>query len=389
MKKILIPLTGLLMAAALNAQTGMQFTDGLVHGIYRSYILYIPSSYSDSRAVPLLISMHGFTESASYQNSLANFRPIADTANFIIAMPEGQPNPQMYGFVGWNIFPISSGVDDLGFLEALIDTLSKRYSIDQNRIYLTGHSAGAIMSYEMACAKSNRIAAIAPVNGFMFPPHVSSCRPTHPVPVMEIHGTSDPVRSWDGVGPVTRAVHMDSLINHWVRVNGCSPVPRIDTLPNTITTDNSWVQHFTYSGGLAGSSVELYKVINGGHTWPGSSVNEPYGNTNKDFNACAVIWKFLSKYRLNRLNTVPGIASGGDRFLVYPNPVSTVLNIRATEPVPVRQIRVFNIMGQEILCLNDPVARETVSINTSHWARGLYMVTVTDGKNTSSFRVVK
>ncbi len=377
------------MTVGLQAQSGTQFTDGMVHGIYRSFILYVPSAYVQGKPVPLLVSLHGFTESASYQNSLANFKPIADTANFIIAMPDGQPNPQMYGFVGWNIFPISSGVDDLGFLEALIDTISRRYSIDGNRIYFTGHSSGAIMSYEIACAKSNRIAAIAPVNGFMFSSHINSCNPTHPIPVMEIHGTSDPVRSWNGEGPVTKAVHMDTLLNHWVRTNGCSTVPKIDTVPNINTGDNSWVQHFTWSGGTAGSSVELYKVINGGHTWPGSTVLEPYGNTNKDFNACAVIWKFLSKYRLNRLNAIPEIPAAGEPFLVYPNPVSTVLNIRCNDQAPIRQIRIFNIMGQEVFQLADPSPKPEFTINTSAWDKGLYIITVTDGKRSTSYKIIK
>ncbi len=193
MKKIFTIWIGLLMTASLQAQSGIQFTDGLVHGIYRTYLLYVPLSYVPGKAVPLLISLHGFTESGEYQNSLANFRPIADTANFIIAMPDGQPNPQMYNYIGWNIFPISSGVDDPGFLKKLIDKLSTEYSIDANRVYFTGHSSGAIMSYELACSMSDRIAAIAPVNGFMFPSFVSSCSPKHPVPVIEIHETADPV----------------------------------------------------------------------------------------------------------------------------------------------------------------------------------------------------
>ena len=389
MKKFLSLSAGLLMAAGLQAQSGMLIPDGLVHGIYRTYLLYVPSSYTSGTAVPLLISLHAFNESAQYQNSLANFKPIADTAKFLIAMPDGQPNNQFNGFIGWNIFPISSGVDDPGFIKKLIDVISQQYTIDPNRIYLTGHSAGAILSYELACSMSDRIAAIAPVNGFMFPSFLTSCAPKHPVPVIEIHGTSDPVRSWDGVGPVTQAVNMDTLISHWVRTNGCSRVPKVDTLPNTNTTDNSWVYHYTWPGGLAGSSVELYKVINGGHCWPGSTVLEPYGNTNKDFNACAVIWRFLSKYRLNRLNPAPEIAMAAEPFRVYPNPISSVLNITSESQTPIRQIRVFGLSGQEVLNAGNPESRGTLTVNTSAWDRGIYLVTVSDGINAYSYKIFK
>jgi polyhydroxybutyrate depolymerase len=389
MKKIFTIWIGFLLTGSLQAQTGLQFADGLVHGIYRTYLLYVPLSYVPGKAVPLLISLHGFTESGEYQNSLANFRPIADTANFIIAMPDGQPNPQMYNYIGWNIFPISSGVDDPGFLKKLIDKLSTEYSIDANRVYFTGHSSGAIMSYELACSMSDRIAAIAPVNGFMFPSFVSSCSPKHPVPVIEIHGTADPVRNWNGEGPVTQAVNMDTLISYWVRFNGCSPVPKLDTLPNINTSDFSWVQHYTYSGGRFGSSVELYKVINGGHTWPGSSVLEPYGNTNKDFNACAVIWRFLSKYRLNRLNNIDEIQTAAEPFLVFPSPVNNVLTIQAMGSAAIRKIQIYTILGQEMLQINDPVTPKSVSLDTSIWEKGIYVIRVTDGTNSFPYRVIK
>ena len=389
MKKIFTIWIGLVLSASLQAQTGIQFTDGLVNGIYRTYLMYVPLSYVPGRAVPLLISLHGFSESGEYQNSLANFKPIADTANFIIAMPDGQPNPQMYNYVGWNIFPTSSGVDDPGFIKKLIDKLSTEYTIDANRIYLTGHSAGAIMSYELACSMSDKIAAIAPVNGFMFPSFVSGCSPKHPVPVMEIHGTADPVRNWKGEGAVTQAVNMDTLINYWVRFNGCNTVPKYDSVPNINTSDNCWAQHYTYSGGRLGSSVEFYKIINGGHTWPGSTVMEPYGNTNKDFNACAVIWRFLSKYRLNRLNNIDGIQANDEPFLVFPNPVPNVLSIQANGSAAIRQIHIYNSLGQEMVQINDPVTLKAISLNTSAWEKGLYLIRISDGKNSFSYKVLK
>lgn len=388
-KKTFSPLIGLMMAIGLHAQSGMLLRDSILHDIYRTFLVYVPSSYIEGTAVPLLVNLHGTTEDADYQNSLANFGLIADTADFIIVLPNGQPNPQMYGFVTWNIFPVSSGVDDQGFLSALIDSISARYSIDANRVYFTGHSAGANMSYELACSMSERIAAIASVNGCMFPFFVSACKPKHPVPVMEIHGTADPVRTWNGAGPVTQAVNVDTLIKHWVRLNGCSPVPDCDTLPDIITTDNSSVYHYTYAGGLAGSSVEFYKVINGGHTWPGSLVKEPFGNTNMDFSACEVIWKFLSKYRLDRLSGIANASMDGELIKIYPNPVNSVLNIQSNHQASIREIRVFSILGREMLNIVDPVFHGTYTIDTSAWNKGLYITMISDGNNRCFFKVVK
>jgi len=388
-KHLLTSVLGILIEVSLLAQTGTLFTDSIMHDVYRTFKAYVPAMYSPAKAVPLLLSLHGTNENAAYQNSLADFKPIADTAGFIIVMPNGKPVPQMYGFQGWNIFPTSSGFDDVGFLSDLIDTLSLRYNIDAGRIYSTGHSAGAIMSYKLACMLSSKICAIAPVNGFMFPYMVNSCSPQHPTPVMEIHGTADPLRTWEGVGPVTPSVPVDTMINHWVKFNACSKVPVYDSVPDIIKSDNCWVKHYTYTGGRSGSMVEFYKIMNGGHTWPGSAVNEPYGNINRDFNACKEIWRFLSAQRLSLLTGLRGETIDKPTLKVYPNPVSGILNISWNNPGVFRQISIYNLIGNKIPLSGMSMTGNDLCINTSSWDPGVYMVKITIGNKVYLNKIIK
>jgi polyhydroxybutyrate depolymerase len=112
----------LLPISILKAQTIVN--GSFVHdGINRTYRLYIPEVYNPSTPVPLLFNLHGYGSNNIEQEFYGDFRPIADTANFIIAHPNGTLDPG--GNRYWNAFG-GADVDDVGFLSSLIDTISAR-----------------------------------------------------------------------------------------------------------------------------------------------------------------------------------------------------------------------------------------------------------------------
>ena len=131
-------------------------------GLERTYRIYIPEIYNDGYAVPLVLNLHGYGSNGFEQELYGDFRPIADTANFIIVSPDGALDG--FGATHWNTFGTSS-VDDVNFLSALIDTVASQYNLDHSRIYSTGMSNGGFMSYKLACQLSGRIAAVASVTG--------------------------------------------------------------------------------------------------------------------------------------------------------------------------------------------------------------------------------
>ena len=258
----------------------------LINGIYRNYITYVPSIYQPSQPTPLIFNLHGRTSTAWQQMWYGDFRDIADTANFIIVHPQGLLDNT--GVTHWNLG--QSNIDDIGFLNSLYSHLVSNYNINLDQVYSTGMSNGGYMSYYLACNMNDKIAAIASVTGAMGTFTQLNCNPSHPTPVMEIHGTAD------------FTVPFNDIINgieYWRDYNNCNLIADTTLMPDLNFGDLSTVKHIVYNNGDNGVTTELFKVINGGHTWPGSNIST--GVTNYDINASIEIWKFFYKYDINGL----------------------------------------------------------------------------------------
>lgn len=334
--KLKITLSAFLFIFSITAFSQTTVLDSFIYGgIYRNYRIYTPSIYNGNTAVPLVFNLHGYGSSNSDQEIYGDFRPIADTANFILVHPNGTFDGNNKRF--WNTFG-GSNVDDIGFISALIDTISKIYNIDTNCIYSTGMSNGGFMSYHLACFLSNRIAAIASVTGSMSHAYFNSCMPTKPTPVMQIHGTLDGTVPYLGNFAF---VHIDTLVKYWVNFNNCNTSPMYTLLPDVVPTDGCIAEHFVYQNGTNNSSVELYKIISGGHSWPGAPIN--INITNMDFSASKEIWRFFRQYKLNQLNGAE-IKTFSDEVKVFPNPSFNSFNV-LFNGVDTKKIEVYNSIG--------------------------------------------
>lgn len=347
-------------------------------GIQRSYRVYEPAIYDGSEAVPLIINLHGYTSNAFEQEVYGDFRPIADTANFILIHPDGTTDAG--GTTFWNAFGSpSETVDDIGFISALIDTVASDYNIDLNRVYSTGMSNGGFMSYRLACELSHRITAIASVTGAMLNPVFISCNPVHPTPIMEVHGTADPTVPYLGA---TGVLGVEAGIAHWVDFNNCNLTAVETAIPNVDLTDGCTADHFVYSGGDAGSSVELYRINGGGHTWPGSNPLISIGVTNRDFSASKEIWRFFSQYSLDGLVGIDEQQSENP-FVVYPNPSNGNVALRF-ENAENRMIQVHNATGQLVRQANFNGSSFEIELESS----GVYFLTVISEKETFTQKLI-
>jgi len=323
LKKGLVFASILLSFSCFSQQT---INGTMMHdGIARTYKLYVPAIYSGNTAVPLLFNFHGYTSNSNEQMFYGDFRNIADTANFLVVHPQGtlDANNTTHFNVGWG----GSSVDDVGFTEALLDSLSAAYSIDQNRIYAVGMSNGGFMSFRLACELSNKIAAVGSVTGSMLPSTLLNCNASHTMPVIQIHGTTDATVPYNGSAGWTASV--TNVLNHWATFNNCSPVPTIVNVPNTNLADGSTVEKYTYENGDNCSEVVHFKVTNGQHTWPGSIFN--LAGTNYDINASVQVWNFISKYDIFGLITCNPVQvdeqKGSVDFQVFPNPSNKSIHV--------------------------------------------------------------
>ncbi len=342
---------------------GVTISDSIKsNNIFRRYRLYVPNSYT-GQAVPLVFNLHGYTSNASQQQAYSNFMPIADTAKFLMVLPEGTSiSSSQY----WNA-GFGPGANDVLFMNDLIDSLDLTYNIDLNSVYSCGMSNGGIMSYYLACQLPNRFAAIASVTGDMLNSWFS-CAPNRPFPVMEIHGTADATVPYNGDATFA---HIDSVVKKWRKFNNCNPTPVTTNVPDINAGDGATAINYKYTGGTNGAEVELYKVTNGAHTWPGAF---PIGTTCQDFNASVEIWRFFRKFKKNMF---PSSLKENDFSLsvdLFPNPAANELNLR----LPNRKITSYSIMdvyGKK-LAFETVNSEDHVKIETSRLQEGIYFVKV-------------
>lgn len=349
-------------------------------GMYRNYRIYIPAIYTGATARPLIINMHGYTSNALQQQFYSNFEPIADTANFLMVYPNGTFSG---GSQFWNAGISSVGVNDISFLSNLIDSLKAQYNIDLNRVYSTGMSNGGFMSHTLACELSNKITAIASVTGSIFiTQYGTNCHPTRPVPVMQIHGTADGTVPY--LGNSTMAP-IDSVVKYWVKKNNCSLIPSTTAVPNINLTDGCTADHFVYSGGTLGSTVEHYRVNSGAHTWPGAPFS--IGVTNQDFSASKEIWRFFRPFKLNSLTSINEVDQQNLNFSLYPNPTNNLLQFKYDGyNQQLLSVEIIDICGK--IVLNKNYNSNVIDVN--HLNAGLYFITITEnGKRIAKQKFVK
>ena len=265
-----------------------------VNGVNREFIPYIPSTYDSTDVVPLMLNFHGWTMSASDQMNLSDMRELAESEKFILVYPQGTKfKNRCYGSTHWNVGSWTSGStsDDIAFVEKLIDYFSVNYNIDLDRIYACGYSNGGFFSHELACNLSNKIAAIGAVSANMSTRTKDNCNPSHPTPVITLSGTNDNDVSYDGTNFEGQVSH-DEVLAYWINYNQTDTSPITSNLPNINTSDGSTVKLYQYKKGNNNVEIEHYKIINGGHDWPGT-----YGNM--DIDANSLIWRFVSKFDIN------------------------------------------------------------------------------------------
>ena len=285
----------LILITLLTSQVNIcqQTIDGSIFhdGIQRQYKLYIPASYNSNNSVPLVFSFHGLTSNANLNFFYTKFHEIADTAGFILVHPQGTLNA--IGVPHWNVGVLgSTNSDDIGFTDALIDSVMTNYNIDENRIYTCGMSNGGFLSFLLGCQLSHRFAAIASVTGSMTFTTYNQCNPVHPTPVLQIHGTLDPTVPYNGSSLSMKPIN--DVLAYWVNENNCNPNPIVTPVPNINLMDGSIAEHINYHSGDNGSAVEHYKIIGGAHDWPGA-----WGN--QDVDASVEIWRFFYRYNLQNL----------------------------------------------------------------------------------------
>ncbi len=279
-------------------------------GLAGTYIQHVPSGYVD-RPLPLVLDLHGYSETAALQADVSHWDDFGDRHGLIAVTPEITRVVEL-----WDT---ALGSKDLAWMAALIRTVEAKQCVDRNRVFADGYSDGAFMVSAMACQLSAQVAAVAPVAGIQA---VKGCKPSRPVPVVAFHGTSDPFVSYGGgLGPAALALpapnghgtlgssgaagvraapgppgsSIPDQAAAWARRNKCGRPPMSRTVAAGVTL-------FRYPC-AADATVELYRIKGGGHAWPGSpftrSIANLVGFTTFAISADDVIWAFFEAHPLS------------------------------------------------------------------------------------------
>jgi polyhydroxybutyrate depolymerase len=297
----IITFTLLIMVTCMCAPARPQSTDEdslELDGLRRTYQLFLPSSYDGTRAVPLVMVLHGGMGNGEGISNVTAFSTVAEREGFIVVYPNGYQESWADG--RGTTAADEAGVDDVAFISRLIEKLSTDYRIVYEQVYVTGFSNGGHMSYRLACELSEKIAAVAPVAASLSENLAASCSPQRPVPVLQIHGTADPIRPYEGGEARGMVLSAPASVAFWASKNGCSSEPSSTNLPD-IAQDGTTVTLTAYTNCQQGGDVQHYIVVEGGHTWPGGLQYLPerrIGKTSQDINASEVIWKFFAEHSL-------------------------------------------------------------------------------------------
>jgi polyhydroxybutyrate depolymerase len=198
----------------------------------------VPDGFDPSQPTPLLIMLHGYAASGVGNDIILKLDTMVSERGFIYLRPDGTFDSEGHRF--WNATDACCNfygveLDDVSYLQALIDEARARYAIDH--VALIGHSNGGFMSHRFACERASSIDALASLAGLVWA-DAGRCRPDAPVRVLQIHGTEDPTVLFDGnpdgivnqQGTITLEPHPGAVetVAQWAAHNGCGLTAETD-----------------------------------------------------------------------------------------------------------------------------------------------------------------
>lgn len=190
-------------SAATTPSIGQERTLA-VGGLERQYLVYVPTSLDRSKQSPLVIYLHGSSQTMRAAERTTDLNVQAEQQRFVVIYPQGLGSALTSVQATWNFgccnAVFDQKVDDLGFVRQIIQKTTADLPIDPDRIYIAGLSAGAIMAYRIACEAPQLFAAVGAISGGLA---ISSCLPPADLSILEIHGTKDEQTPYGGCAPTT------------------------------------------------------------------------------------------------------------------------------------------------------------------------------------------
>ena len=259
----------------------------------RPYTVNVPTSYDPAKATPLVILLHGYSATGFLQDAYFGLTATSNDKGFLYVHPDGTVDSKGNQF--WNATNgccnfDNSPVDDVAYIDRIIDETSAKYNVDKKRVFLIGHSNGAFMAHRMACDEASRIAAIVSLAGDVWK-DPTLCNPTEPVSILQIQGDADQTISYTGgdtgnaASPHPYPGSRDTVAT-WAAKDKCTgplaATGQMLDIDTKLAGAETAVEQ--YSGCPQGIDVILWTIHGGGHI---PSLPTTWGDT---------LWTFLSAH---------------------------------------------------------------------------------------------
>ncbi|MDG1361638.1 MAG: PHB depolymerase family esterase [Phycisphaerales bacterium] len=268
----------LLPAAPALGQTAIALN---VDGLNRRYLVHLPPDFDPSENLPVMMWFHGGGGNANDGVFEADFRPLANAQRFMLVYPEAWPDViescRCWGYDLGQGETNGNYEIDLAYVDAMIDDLSKRYNADRNRVYAGGYSMGGSFVWDLACVRSQKIAAIAPVAASMYRATYDDCEAGLSTAVCHILGTEDFYAPYDGASWVPSVADQNAF---WTAKNQTEPEPEVVSLGGGVT-------RYDWAPAEGCHGFQHFRRQGGGHDVPSFATN--------------AIWEFVSAYELDGL----------------------------------------------------------------------------------------
>ena len=240
----------------------------------REFLLHIPRNYKKEvrkQPVPLLIMLHGRTSNGAVAASrYYGWKELSEKEGFVAVFPTALGSP-----TSWQGAWKSKKTNDSVFLSDLIDLMLEELKVDEQRVFMTGHSSGGFMSYSFAASHGDKVAAIGPVAGLV----MDKSKPALPVSLISFHGMADSIVPY-GKSRWGMPTAMESA-ELFARHNGCQASERTELNKGKVHLD-TWVK------GKNSTEVHFYSIEGGSHGWPQGGKNS--------VPASELIWKFFEAH---------------------------------------------------------------------------------------------
>ena len=263
----------------------------MIYGRNRFYKTHLPTGFAHHKKYPVVFVFHGGLGNPSITEKQTGFSIKADKEGFIVVYPYGTGSFDK-NLLTWNTWDCcgyadKKNINDVDFIIEVLKEIKEKYNVDDKRIYATGLSNGGMMCYLLACELPEYFAAIAPVAASMF--DAISCNPKSELSLIIFNSVDDQHIPYNGgVGEKSlvevEKLPVEKVVDLWVNRFNCF----------LMNKSESSAYHKTSYKNNNGIEIVLYKMLSGGHSWPGGEKIRRFADTPvKTVSATDLIWEFF------------------------------------------------------------------------------------------------